>query len=116
MPPFSELQPITEAILNVRNWEEDNLPLEQSALAYDLLTLASHHTISGTPLSLKQLFLLLEYSEAGVRKQLRRCIKEGWLKLVGSKKDKRVRVVIAEPKLLQALSDYAELLKHSYRE
>ena len=31
-------------------------------------------------------------------------------------KDKRVRVVVAEPKLLQALSDYAELLKHSYRQ
>lgn len=91
------------------------MPLEQSALAYDLLTLASHHTISGTPLSLKQLFLLLEYSEAGVRKQLRRCIKDGWLRLDGSTNDKRVRVVVAEPKLLQTLTDYAELLKNSYR-
>lgn len=111
MPPFSELQPITEAILTVRNWEEDNLPLEQSSLAYDLLTITSHYTVVGTPPSLKQLFLLLDYSEAGVRKQLRRCIKEGWLRLDGSDVDKRVRVVIAEPKLLLAMKDYAELLK-----
>ena len=114
MPPYTELQPITEAMLTVRDWEEVNLPMERSALAYDLLAVTAHHTVVGTPLSLKHLFTLLNYSEAGVRKQLRRCIRDGWIGLESVSNDKRVRVVVAQPKLLLALKDYADLLRNVY--
>jgi hypothetical protein len=114
MPPYTELQPITEAMLTVRDWEEENLPMERSALAYDLLAVTAHHTVVGTPLSLKHLFTLLNYSEAGVRKQLRRCINEGWISLQNVSTDKRVRVVVAQPKLLQALQGYADVLRDVY--
>ena len=90
------------------------MPMEKSALAYDLLAVTAHHTVGGTPLSLKHLFTLLNYSEAGVRKQLRRCIRDGWIGLEGVNSDKRVRVVVAKPKLLSALKDYAELLRNVY--
>jgi hypothetical protein len=114
MPPYEELQPITEAMLTIRGWEEENLPMERSALAYDLLAVTAHHTVGGTPLSLKHLFTLLNYSEAGVRKQLRRCIRDGWIGLESVSNDKRVRVVVAQPKLLLALKDYADLLRTAY--
>jgi hypothetical protein len=114
MPPYSELQPITEAMLTVRDWEEGNLPMERSALTYDLLAVTAHHTVVGTPLSLKHLFTLLNYSEAGVRKQLRRCISEGWICLESVSNDKRVRIVVAQPKLLIALQEYADLLRTVY--
>jgi hypothetical protein len=114
MPPFTELQPITEAILTVRDWEEENLPMERSALTYDLLAVTAHHTVVGTPLSLKHLFTLLNYSESGVRKQLRRCIRDGWINLESVTNDKRVRVVVAQPKLLLALKEYADLLRNMY--
>lgn len=114
MPPYTELQPITEAMLTVRGWEEENLPMERSALAYDLLAVTAHHTVVGTPLSLKHLFTLLNYSEAGIRKQLRRCINEGWISLQSVSNDRRVRVVAAQPKLLTALQEYADLLRDVY--
>ena len=114
MPPYTELQQITEAMLTVRDWEEENLPIERSALAYDLLAVTAHHTVVGTPLSLKHLFTLLNYSEAGVRKQMRRCIRDGWIDLESVSNDKRVRVVVAQPKLLLALKEYADLLRNVY--
>jgi hypothetical protein len=114
MPPYTDLQPITEAMLTVRDWEEENLPIERSALAYDLLAVTAHHTVVGMPLSLKHLFTLLNYSEAGVRKQMRRCIRDGWITLESVRNDKRVRVVVAQPKLLMALKEYADLLRNVY--
>ena len=114
MPQHKELKPLTEAMLIVRDWEEENLPMERSALAYDLLALTAHHTVVGTPLSLKHLFTLLNYSEAGVRKQMRRCMRDGWIGLESVSNDKRVRVVVAQPKLLMALKDYADLLRNVY--
>ena len=114
MPPYTELQIITQAFLTVRKWEQANLPLVQSALAYDLIVLIAHHNVLGTPLSLKHLFILLDYSEAGVRKHLRYLIHDGWISLEGVSNDKRIRVVIAKPKLLLTLKKYADLLSDVY--
>ncbi len=114
MTLYLDLLPITEAMLAVRDWEEENLPMEQSALTFDLLTVTAHHTVVGTPLTLKHLFTLLNYSESGIRKQLRRCIREGWITLNSVSNDKRVRVVVAQPKLLMALKEYAALLRKVY--
>ena len=114
MPPYTKLQIITQALLTVRKWEQTNLPLVKSALAYDLIVLIAHHTVLGTPLSLKHLFILLNYSEAGVRKHLRYLIRDGWISLEGISNDKRIRVVIAKPKLLLILKEYADLLSDVY--
>jgi biotin operon repressor len=100
-----------KSILSLRAWESVHLPLKQSALAYDLLVLVVHSDLSGTPISLKHLFVTLKYSEAGIRKQIRRLLKEGWIKLEGIKDDKRVRVIIAQPKLLDAMTNYASVFE-----
>lgn len=116
MRHYQNLQPTTEAILRIRRWEEAHLPVYQSSLAYDLLTVVAHNTVAGTPVSLKQLFICLNYSEAGIRKQLRRMLADDWLALECIKKDKRVRLIVARPKMLDVLSHYAEVLKEAYAE
>ena len=41
---------------------------------------------------------------------------DDWLALEGIKKDRRVRVIVAKPKMLDVLTDYAEVLKDAYSE
>jgi hypothetical protein len=114
MQQARSLQQFTDAVLQVRTWEDANLPMEQSTLAYDLLTLVTHQTIHSQPISLKHLFVSLNYSEAGIRKQLRRCIKDEWLRLEDSTQDRRVRHVIAEPKLVALFNNYADVIRNAY--
>ena len=106
-----KIHSLMQSILSLRAWEDAHLPLKQSALAYDLLVLVVHSELSGTPISIKQLFVTLKYSEAGIRKQIRRLLKEEWIKLEGIKDDKRVRVIMTQPKLLDAMTSYASVFE-----
>lgn len=111
MSPDFEIKLITESILARRRWEEVHFRLGRSSLAFDLMATVAHYTAVGSPLSLKQLFLLVEYSEAGARKQLVRLRKEGWIEIVRTESDARVRVVVALPKLLRILKLYRDVLE-----
>lgn len=105
----------TEKILKVRAWEKEKLPsIEQSVLAFDIFLTISYYTLLGEPLSLKQLFLSVDFSEAGVRIHLRRLLRDNWCVLVSAKHDRRLRYVVAQPKMLYGLADYIEKLKHEY--
>ena len=101
-------------LLAVRQWEGAHLPLDGSLLAFDLLTVVAHHTLLGQALNLKQLNTQLNYSEAGVRKQLKRCISQGWLQLQSDKNDKRAKFIIATAKLLKILTKHQQFLSHTY--
>jgi hypothetical protein len=109
-----ELLPITESALKVRDWEKANLPIEQSALAMDLFLVITYNTLRGRPLTLKLLFHSIDFSEAGIRKHLRRMLTEGWCALEGAEHDKRLRHVVAQPKMLQALADYIQVLQEAF--
>ena len=106
--------PATENALKVRDWEKANLPIEQSALALDLFLVIAYNSLRGKPLTLKSLFHSIDFSEAGIRKHLRRLLSEGWCVLEGSEHDKRLRHVVAQPKMLYALEDYIEVLKDAF--
>ena len=110
-----KLIPITENAIRVREWEKNNLPIEQSALALDLFLFISYNTLIGKPLTLKVLFHSLEYSEAGIRKQLRRLLQDEWCLITGNEVDRRLRYVVAQPKMLQALNAYSRVLTANYR-
>ena len=102
--------------MQVRAWQDKNLPIEFSLLAYDLLICACFHTVSGSPLNYKQIFLTLPYSKNGIRNQLNKFIAEGWLEIRHKDADARVRYVVALPKLLDVLNDYLAVRKiHCYR-
>lgn len=109
-----DLIPITESALKVRDWEKANLPIEQSALAMDLFLVIAYNTLRGKPLTLKLLFHSIEFSEAGIRKHLRRMLSEGWCALEGAQHDKRLRHVVAQPKMLTALTDYIQVLQTAF--
>jgi hypothetical protein len=107
--------PIARSALRVREWEKANLPNAQSGLALDLFLVISYNTLIGQPLTLKTLFYSLEFSEAGIRKQLRKLIDDEWISIEGNGRDKRLKHVIAEPKMLTAMDEYSRLLKLAFR-
>jgi hypothetical protein len=109
-----ELIPATENALKVRDWEKANLPIEQSALAMDLFLVIAYNTLRGKPLTLKLLFNSIDFSEAGIRKHLRRMLSDNWCSLEGTEHDKRLRYVVAQPKMLHALEDYIGVLRDAF--
>lgn len=110
-----ELLFFIEGIQKVRAWEKENLPsADQSVLAFDIFILISYHTLRKQPLTLKQLFHSVNFSEAGVRKHLRRLLRDNWCALERAQHDKRLRYVIAQPKMLYGLSDYIDTLKDEF--
>lgn len=111
---IKDLIPTVEGVINVRSWEKTNLPIEQSALALDLFLLIAYNTLRNKPLTLKSLFRSIDFSEAGIRKHLRRLLKEEWCLLVGADHDKRLRHVVAQPKMLTALEDYVSVLNNAF--
>ena len=67
----------TQKAIEVRAWEKAHLPIEQSALALDLFLVIAYNTLCDRPLTLKLLFCSIDFSEAGIRKHLRRMLAEG---------------------------------------
>jgi hypothetical protein len=109
-----QLSLTTRNALFVREWERKNLPIEQSFLALDLFLLISHHTLIDKPLTLKLLCNSVYSSETGIRKHLRRFINDEWCVLIGCDRDRRIRHIIALPKMLDTLSAYSQVLSVSY--
>lgn len=113
-PPRIELIPATEKAIQVRAWEKAHLPIEQSALALDLFLVIAYNSLCDRPLTLKLLFCSINFSEAGIRKHLRRMLDEGWCALEGCPHDRRLRRVVAQPKMLAALADYVAVLREAF--
>ena len=91
------------------------MPVEHSQLALELILIISLNTLIGKPLSLKLLFNSVEFSEAGIRKSLRKLLAEDWCHLISDVKDKRLKLVVAQPKMLFALAEYSKLLSSAYK-
>ena len=109
------LIPFTKNAMLVRDWEKQHLPVENSALALDLFLLISYNTLIDKPLTLKLLFHSTIFSEAGIRKHLRRWIDGEWCALEIDGRDKRLKFVVARPKMLLALSHYQKMLKSKHK-
>lgn len=102
-------------VRKVRTWEDGHLPLSQSRIAFDLFMLIAHSAVSGKPLTLKELFNSLNYSERGIRYVLEQFIDGGWCKIVGHEKDKRFRIVIATELMRAKLHEYESHVINTYR-
>ena len=96
----------------LRKWEEENLPFAYSMLSKDLfIFLALNGCIDEAP-NYKQLFYsFTTYSQSGIRKHLRRMIKDGWIEIKGSKSDKRLRKIVPTQKFRNALGQWIENLQ-----
>ncbi len=104
---------LATALVNVQHWVRGNLPVEQSALAYELILLVLERTLNGSPLTLKELFHSLPYSETGIRKQLVRFVKGGTMRIEVSRRDGRVRHVVAEPGLIDLFDGLTAVLQQN---
>jgi hypothetical protein len=86
----------------------NHFPGSESILAIDILFRTANSTLCGTSLSIKELLGTLPFSDVGIRRQVTILEEEGWLRTIASKKDKRLRILAAEDKLLRLLSKYEE--------
>jgi len=110
-----KLLDFSQSVMNIRFWEEKNLPLSQSRIAFDLLLFIANCHYSETHLTLKYLFNSLNYSERGVRYVLEQFVNNGWCDVVDSTSDKRFRHIVASTKLTNAFEDYESICVDSYK-
>ena len=110
----TKLLDFSKSVIAIRYWEEKNLPISQSRIAFDLLLLIANCHYSETHLTLKNLFNSLNYSERGVRYVLEQFVGNGWCEVVGSSIDKRSRNVVASTKLTSAFEAYQAIFVESY--
>ena len=94
--------------IKTRHWEEANLPLSQSRIAFDLALFIGSCYLSKTDLTHKLLFNTLNYSERGIRNVLEHFVVGGWCQIVVSDADKRCHHVVASQKLIESLFAYEQ--------
>ena len=111
MPKKIEMLSMLKRAMEIRTWEKLNFPIQQSSIALETIILIAYHTINEKPLTLKALFCNIESSEAGVRKHLKRFVALGWCTLEGSQNDKRLRIIVAQPIMLNIVTEYVDLQK-----
>ncbi len=114
----SEIRTVTskfsKGVIDIRLWEERNLPLSQSRVAFDLFILIAHCSCTLKPLTLKRLFSTLKYSERGVRNVLEQFIVGGWCEVVCDTDDKRCRYIMATKRLTDAFESYKNVVLNTY--
>ena len=109
-----EASKFSQGVLEIRLWEERNLPLSQSRIAFDLFALVAHSSCTGTPLTLKRLFTTFNYSERGVRYVLEQFVDGGWCEVLCDPEDRRCRFVVATKRLMDAFASYQEIVLTTY--
>jgi DNA-binding MarR family transcriptional regulator len=75
----------------------------------------SHSATLDQPLTLKQLFNSLKYSERGIRYVLDQFIDDGWCEVVGQTEDRRFRLIVATQRLTDKLREYEQVVLAKYR-
>lgn len=109
-----KLLDFSKSVIDIRFWEEKNLPLSQSRIAFDLFLLIAKCHYSDIDLTQKYLFNSLGYSERGVRYVLEQFVDNGWCDIVGSTLDRRFRHVVASKKLTSAFEAYERTFTASF--
>lgn len=120
MHPDSGLVRFTDAVIAARRWQHHHFGVIGGQLAFDLVAVVMAHRLTGglrpgRDLTVKHLVASLPYSEAGVRKKLRRVLADGWVQMVPSPHDGRVRVIKPRAKLMDAWAEYEDLVMSRLR-
>lgn len=95
-------------VQQIRSWEDRHLPLSQSRIAFDLFVLIANSAATESPMTLKEVFNSLKYSERGIRYVLDQFVDGGWCSIVGNEQDRRFRRVVATDFLRARLLEYQE--------
>ena len=98
-----------EAIFRLRRWVQENLPIENSLIAYDLILLLSIHNYSNGRITVKQLFGSLPHSPTAIRSHYQRLLDDGWIELSPDPKDRRIRYVQPTKKFIDMMNAYTDV-------
>lgn len=106
---FSEdLELMIGGIFALRSWCRDNLPTENSFIAYDLILVLAINNYAKNNISIKELFASVPHSYTAVRGHYLRFVNDGWIEHYSDASDKRIKYVRPTPKLVKTMNDYAE--------
>jgi hypothetical protein len=106
----------SQCVRHIRTWEDAHLPLSQSRIAFDLFMLIGHSSQVDRPMTLKELFNSIKYSERGVRYILEQFVDGGWCRIVGHDSDRRFRLVVATGLMITKLEEYQQHVIDTYSE
>jgi DNA-binding MarR family transcriptional regulator len=95
---------IIEAIFKLRAWCIENLPIDNSLIAYDLLLLLSIHHYSNGHITVKQLFVSMPYSYTAIRIHYQRYVTDGWIEHYSDEKDRRIKYVRPTQKFIETIN------------
>ena len=93
------------ALVELREWGNAHLPTYGSLICYDL-GLHVMASVGKETASLKQVYRALPYSEAHLRRHLRRFEKDEWVLLKQHPDDARNRTIEPTQKMLSAYQEY----------
>jgi len=105
-----DLMALVRRSVAMRHWERDHLPIHASQLGFELfMTLPQLFTAGSRDRTglLKQLYLMLPYSEKGVRLHLRRLEMTGWITVCKTGRDTRSTQVELSGEYWRLLGVYA---------
>jgi DNA-binding MarR family transcriptional regulator len=94
-------------IFALRTWCRDNLPTENSFIAYDLILVLANNNYDKNNISIKELFASVPHSYTAVRGHYLRFVKDGWVEHYLDKSDKRIKYVRPTAKFIKMMNSYA---------
>jgi hypothetical protein len=106
----AELMALARRSVAMRHWEREHLPIHASQLGFELFMTLPQLFTAGTRDRtglLKQLYLMLPYSEKGVRLHLRRLEMTGWITVSKACSDTRSTQVELSEAYWRLLGVYA---------
>lgn len=106
----------SSCVINIRKWEEKNLPLSQSRISFDLFILIARSYEGQQPYTLKKIFNSLNYSQRGVRYVLDQMINQGWCILIENDLDKRFKFVVGTDLMGSKLLEYKMMVMSMYKD
>lgn len=96
-----------QKIIALHVWESDNLPLFKQSIGQSVVLRLLEVFVQDEVLSVKELTLSLPYSPSGIRLQLRMLENEGWIEILPSHDDQRVKVIQPSSGFSSILEGYA---------
>lgn len=101
-----------DQLLHLLNVTFEVLPIASSAIAYEIILIAMKYHNDGNELPLKVIFSNKNFTEMGARSHLNRLEKSGWLDIVKSNQDLRVKVIKPTPKLVHVYQDFLSRIEN----
>ena len=97
-----------ESIFALRSWCKDNLPIENSLIAYDLILVLAINNYAKNNISIKELFASVPHSYTAVRGHYLRFVNDGWVEHYLDESDERIKYVRPTARLVKTMNEYAK--------